>query len=422
MVSMDFPTDNSKQIYEQIHTGFADPKWLNKSMIFSPKDAIIKYEIGCHKCHPTGNIKYSGDSLNLLHFKCVGYEQFVNKSKIGAARLSERSAKNGLAFHYKIHANMTKKDFEDILIHGKVFDKPDGTKGTMLTFNDKGNVISKIIKPIKNISEADLVRTYKKQWDGCSAKTVNNKGVIIADRPTEYKVKSNLIVNCVIPTCGLREQIIDTIDTLLTSTYKNIKVIVVVQEQEVMAQKLKTLYGKEDNRVEIIFERERIGWVKSINNIAKRNGHIFALADDIAVTRETIEILIAEMDRLFPDHDGVLLTNLTFTLYKDRMGWAGSFPLIGNKFISRFPDRQVLCPDYMTYSGDVELPDFANSIKKCLMIPEARVIHYERRTIKKEATAIITRSTGIPDMQQYFIRQQKGYLWGKDFNLLKDEK
>jgi glycosyltransferase involved in cell wall biosynthesis len=421
MFSEDFPSDKSKQIYEQVHTGFSDPKWMNKNVIFNPKEVVINYVMGCHKCNPQGDIKYSNNYLNLLHFKCIGYDQFIDKSKKSSERLSERSIQKGLAFQYKVHSKLTKEEFKRILVHGKVFDKPNNDVEDLVTFDNSGKVISIEKKVRKEISETDLVRNYKKQWDDISEKTVNNKTIVISNRPKEYKVKSNLKVNCVIPTLGLREQITDTIDTLLTSTYKNIQVIIIVQEKKEMVDKLKTLY-MDDNRVEVIFEKERIGWVQSLNNIAKREGHLFALADDIAITREVIEILISEMDRLFSNSDGVLLTNLTFTLYKDKMGWAGSFPLIGNKFISRFPGRQVICPDYMTYCGDVELPDFANSIKKCLMIPEARVIHFERRTIKKEATAILTRQTGIPDMETYFIRQQRGYLWGKNFNLLKDER
>lgn len=267
----------------------------------------------------------------------------------------------------------------------------------------------------------ELKSKYPSEWREME-RLLQNEIIPFDKSGKVYKSNSKVMVNMVIPTLGLREQsLIDTIDTLITSTYQYYRIYVVVQENPSIVEKLKKLYA--DERVEIIFTPKRIGWVRACNMIAKKDGHLFCLADDIAITREVIEILVVEMDRLFPDHDGVLLTNQTYTMH-----WAGrylgsscAFPFIGNKFISRFPDRQVLCPDYVAYSSDVELPLFAHSIKKCVVIPDAKIIHYERGTCDKEETSITARKAGIPDIEIMFNRQKKGWMWGRDFNLIKPQ-
>jgi hypothetical protein len=262
-------------------------------------------------------------------------------------------------------------------------------------------------------------QNYPKQWEALN-RSLDNQGMLVAKAKT-YKAKTAMRVNCAIPTLGLREQpLVDAVDTLLTSTYQNIRIIVVVQENEPIVKMLHALFDYA-KKVEIVSEPRRIGWVKAINSIAKREGHLFALADDIAVTRETIEILVAEMDRLFPGGDGVLGTNMTYPPFKDKRGFDCAFPFIGNKFINRFPGRQVLCPDFIAYGSDVELPDYALSVKRCVAIPAAHIIHFERRATDKEETSKITREAGLPDIETYFKRQQKKYLWGRDFKLLKND-
>lgn len=270
------------------------------------------------------------------------------------------------------------------------------------------------------MTAGELKNKYAKEWQEMD-RLLNNEIVPFDKTAREYKAKEEGMVNMVIPTLGLREQIMDTIDTLCTQTYPHYKVVVYVQENQEMVEKLRKNYW--DEKVEVIFTPKRIGWVASCNAIAKREGHLFCLADDVSITREVVEILVAEMGRLFPDGDGVLLTNQTYTMkYAGRKrGSSCAFPFIGNNFINRFPERQVLCPDYIAYSSDVELPLFAHSVGKCVVIPDAKIIHYERGTMDKEKTSIAAREAGIPDIETYFQRIRKGFMWGKNFDLIKPQ-
>jgi len=267
------------------------------------------------------------------------------------------------------------------------------------------------------ITNKHFEKYYGPQWAYLN-RVLNNEFIPIESGKV-YRAASNVQVNVAIPTLGLREQIVDSIDTFLTSTYRNTSIVVLVQENDAILKRLDELYGKEP-QVVVMFEPKRLGWVNGINTIAKREGHLFATGDDVCVTRDTVEILVAEMYRLFPDGDGVLANNHTMTqkVVRHKIGWMAAFPFIGNGFINRFPDRQVLCPDYVSYSADVELPDFAISIDKLRMIRDAHVLHFERRTMDNDPTSKIVREKGLPDIETYFIRQQRGHLWGRDFELI----
>lgn len=270
------------------------------------------------------------------------------------------------------------------------------------------------------MTDLEIRAKYPKQW--AKMETLLDNGTMkTAPRCLQGAIPKldSKQVNLAIPTLGMRPEITDAIDCLLAQTYQNIKIYVLIQGNQEEFSRLQSLYLG-NPKLEITFEPERIGWVASINRIAKNPGHLFALADDVAMARDTVEILANELNRLFPDGDGVVCPALTNTIHQKKEGWAGAFPFIGDGFINRFPDRNVICPDFIAYSGDVELPEFALSIGRCFRIPEAKLIHFERRAFKIDSTALVTRESGLQDIEKYFIRQNRGYLWGKNFGLLSD--
>jgi FkbM family methyltransferase len=132
MVSPAYPANKDKQIYEQVRKGFVDPQWMNKSVIFNPGKVEINYTMGCHQCNPVGRVITSQDVLKLLHFKYIGYNEFINRSKANSERLSDSDLNNNLAFHYKEDAKMTMQDFwkleeksVDVFYQSLIFNRPD---------------------------------------------------------------------------------------------------------------------------------------------------------------------------------------------------------------------------------------------------------------------------------------------------------
>jgi hypothetical protein len=263
----------------------------------------------------------------------------------------------------------------------------------------------------------DIANLYPVEWANLRL-TASNANLPVDGYARSYKAVSDTIVNVAIPTLGLRDSLMDSIDSLLTSTYENIRIIVLVSENDKIIPLLKSLYG-ENKKIEIRFQKKHIGWMQGINVVAKQKGHLLTFSDDTFVMRDSIEILVAEMDRLFPDSDGMLPMNHTSTAWKTRTpDWTGLWPLIGNKFIDRFPGRQVICPDYCHNGGDTELFDFAISINKCIKINDAHILQIGRHAGKTDSTSKRSRNICIDDHILYCKRRQAGYLWGKNFNLL----
>jgi FkbM family methyltransferase len=114
MVSEKFDYGYSGQIYDIVRRGYHDPQWLSKLSVFNPAKVDVNYQVGCHQANPTGTIKKSDESLYLLHFKYIDFDNFIERNKREAARLSETDLKNGWAFHYARDAKMTKEQFMEL--------------------------------------------------------------------------------------------------------------------------------------------------------------------------------------------------------------------------------------------------------------------------------------------------------------------
>ncbi len=110
MVSYNFPKS-----FSDVKTGYLDLLHLNKQVIFSTKLIDINYGVGCHICNPVGELNYSADVYNLLHFKYVGFQLFKEKSMKASNRLSDVNKKYNFGIHYYNDANMAEIEFNSLL-------------------------------------------------------------------------------------------------------------------------------------------------------------------------------------------------------------------------------------------------------------------------------------------------------------------
>jgi len=227
-------------------------------------------------------------------------------------------------------------------------------------------------------------------------------------------------VNACIPTIG-RETVITVIDALLTSTATNLNIFVIVQDNDQMAERLKNRYGEKKN-VFIESIATRIGWAAAQNLVAQQPGALFMLGDDSVVTCDTVRTLEIAMARIFPHGDGVVVPLETQTLWgvgpMPGFGFVGSFPFVGDNFLNRFPERQILCPDYFAHSSDVELLDYGLSVNRYVQCTEATLDHFVFRPEDHDQTAMIIKSLANRAIEIYVERNRKGYLWGQNFHRL----
>lgn len=95
-----------------IRTGFRDIMY-DKCCLFNMKEIQeINYLPGAHKCNPVGNIKYfEHPDLKLLHYKYIGLENHLKRTKMNRERLSPQNKVKGWGVHNLANDNQIKSDF-----------------------------------------------------------------------------------------------------------------------------------------------------------------------------------------------------------------------------------------------------------------------------------------------------------------------
>ena len=142
------------------------------------------------------------------------------------------------------------------------------------------------------------------------------------------------------------------------------------------------------------------------------------LNDDTELYEDTLEVVIEDFQREFPDTDGVL--GLNQVNIKDPHKVESAFGVIGTKYADRFPNRQVWCPDYHRFYGDWELWKHAKDRGRFYFSPVARINHYHPCTDTKleDATHYAVRTYLKQDKITFQRRQALDLLWGKDYKLI----
>lgn len=74
----------------------------SKNIVFNPKDIKeINYNPGAHRCDPQGLVKWSDESLYVLHYKHIGgVQRTIDRYKILNKRMSKENKRKGYGIHY----------------------------------------------------------------------------------------------------------------------------------------------------------------------------------------------------------------------------------------------------------------------------------------------------------------------------------
>lgn len=159
------------------------------------------------------------------------------------------------------------------------------------------------------------------------------------------------------------------------------------------------------------------GWLPAVNEALKDiEDYMLMGADDMTFHPGSIQKALDMMDNCYPNLDGVIGFN------QANLGefCEAGFVLMGRKFIDRFPDSQVYCPDYRHYCADTELGVYAQSIGKFTYCHDAKVDHQHFSVVgKKDKTSEVSTSYRSGDMEMAGKRKKLGYLWGHDFKRLR---
>jgi len=188
------------------------------------------------------------------------------------------------------------------------------------------------------------------------------------------------IIHIIIPTLDRYQSLIQTIKSLnINSNFRDFMIHVVVDGNKPYYKRL----GNQNlPNTRLIFNPVRIGWGKSINMVIRlleprmieeainETPLFFSASDDLQFDSGTLGNALFDMNQHFPDGDGVI------GIRQDLKHFCpAAFSLVGNKFVNRFPDRQLYNPIYDHFCVDSELWHYALSEKKFFFSKNALVVH-----------------------------------------------
>lgn len=214
-------------------------------------------------------------------------------------------------------------------------------------------------------------------------------------------------VNVIIPTYNRLDKLRETVNSIVSGGYSDVYVYIIVDGNRKLFNKLSVEFVNK-KRIMMTFNNKRMDWVFSMNRGLQEMGDAEAViyaADDIKFPFNSISIVMKELRNRFPDTDGIIYLN------QSPKGGSSAFGLMGKKFIERFPNKMVFCPDYIHYYSDTESGDFARSIKKYYFCKDV-ILQHERA---HDETWKLARPILDRDLKVRKNRKRRNILWGRDF-------
>ena len=148
---------------------------------------------------------------------------------------------------------------------------------------------------------------------------------------------------------------------------------------------------------------------------------ILYASDDIEFHEDCLDKVANCMTENYPDMDGLIGIN-QINIDPD-IAVKYAFGLIGAKYAKRFPSKQVVCPDYITYYTDWSIGACAIYLNRFKFCKEAKLIHHHPFVDEKNIDDTYRKGQEIRgiDAKTHKERQDLGLLWGKDFTLIRKE-
>jgi len=197
-----------------------------------------------------------------------------------------------------------------------------------------------------------------------------------------------------------------TVDSVFNSTYKNVKISIGINGNKELLELVKQF------PVDIYYADTNLDCAKMLNVLAAYNKSdmILYCCDDVMFAPDCIETAVGAMEQHFTDLDG--LVSIKQVNVPD--GWDTAFGLVGKKFISRFPEI-LLCPEYVHGGADAEVGDYAKYLGKHFHCEAACLFNDRIMDESQTYSNSVMRKIDVP---LYYLRKEKGFLWGNNFDLV----
>lgn len=198
------------------------------------------------------------------------------------------------------------------------------------------------------------------------------------------------------------------VESIKAQTYKDIHTVIVVDARPMLYKLIKHQFTSPD--VSVLLNEKHTYWVGSVNWVWKEfdsDYYIYA-ADDITFPSNCIASAVAIMKKRFPDGFGLV------NLFRRNKAIFGMF---GRKFADHFPERRVLCPDFIHYGADREITEVA--IELGIYAPSVGKRNNVKHSLRSyDETWKLVEKIIKKDPKTRNERRKKGYKWGIDFNLI----
>lgn len=215
-------------------------------------------------------------------------------------------------------------------------------------------------------------------------------------------------------------------------TFKDFYVVISIDNKDYETEEyLKTLEKYKLGQMGTYVHREQVFIIGHWNYIVQNYFHFLnvdgfvGLCDDVTLYPDTLENIVECHKTTFPNGDGVCGFRQVCEGYPNyTFKWFGQ-TLMDKKFIERYKDAdyKICCPDYSHFFQDEEMYLYANDLLKFQNCYEAVLNHdHPSFTGSIDETHNLIRKGDVSPIQHdkmmKFHRQEKGYLWGKDFKLI----
>jgi hypothetical protein len=160
----------------------------------------------------------------------------------------------------------------------------------------------------------------------------------------------------------------------------------------------------------VLYLRKRRGSVFSRNLAAQvTEGDLLYATDDIEFLSGSIQAAAQDLEKHFPDKDGVI----GFTQINASTFSPAGVALVGQIFLRRFPNRKLFYPGYDHFCCQ-EIERLAEAIQRLYLSPDARLVHHHPsfEAAEADSTHAEARSHRQMDRNLSTQRRQKGIIWG----------
>lgn len=217
-------------------------------------------------------------------------------------------------------------------------------------------------------------------------------------------------VNVMIATHDRWKLLQGTLRSLAKQTHKDFSVHIIVDGNPVMIPEwLKAA------DVELIVLKKRVDVVAAYGAYTKtcQSGLLFNASDDLVFHRDCLSAAVSAMNQRFRKGKGVIGINQLQN--GSPRGRKYAFTLMNRRYIDHFQDRIIFCPDYVHYCSDMENGFFAQQSHCFLFCASAKVDHIR----VNDMTTQIGLKEYKKDRNIFKIRQERGLLWGRSFDLIR---